>query len=86
MTRSSLVESYRTFVVHLVGLENPVTTCICPNIDKCSFGMNKIQYLGYIRDEHGVHMDPTKIQVIQDLLALVTLIKIHRFFGLANFY
>ena len=36
------------------------------NLDKCSFGMNKVQYLGYIVDEHGVHVDPTKIQVIFD--------------------
>jgi hypothetical protein len=34
------------------------------NLKKCSFGMNKVQYLGYIVDEHGVHVDPAKIQVI----------------------
>jgi len=28
--------------------------------------MNMVQYLGYIVDEHGVHADPTKIQVIRD--------------------
>jgi hypothetical protein len=26
--------------------------------------MNKVQYLGCIVDEHGVHVDPTKIQFI----------------------
>jgi hypothetical protein len=35
-------------------------------LEKCSFGMNKVQYLGYIVDEHGVHVDPTNIQVIRD--------------------
>jgi hypothetical protein len=35
------------------------------NLEKCSFGMNMVQYLGYIVDEHGVHVDPAKIQVIQ---------------------
>jgi hypothetical protein len=34
------------------------------NLEKCSFDMNRVQYLGYIIDEHGVHVDPTKIQVI----------------------
>ena len=36
------------------------------NLEKFSFGMKKVQYLGYIVDEHGVHVDPTKIQVICD--------------------
>jgi hypothetical protein len=36
------------------------------NLEKLSFGMNRVQYLRYIVDEHGVHVDPTKIQVICD--------------------
>jgi hypothetical protein len=35
--------------------------------------MNRVQYLGYIVDEHGVHVDPTKIQVIHDWPAPTTL-------------
>ena len=31
------------------------------NLEKSSFGMNRVQYLGYIVDEHGVHVDPAKI-------------------------
>jgi hypothetical protein len=31
------------------------------NLEKCSFGMNKVQYLRYIVDEHDVHVDPAKI-------------------------
>jgi hypothetical protein len=26
-------------------------------LEKCSFGMDMVQYLGYIVDEHGVHVD-----------------------------
>ena len=48
--------------------------------------MTRIQYLGYIVDEHGVHVDPAKIQVIRDWLAPTTLIELHNFLGLANFY
>jgi len=36
------------------------------NLEKWSFGMNRVQYLGYIVDKLGVHVDPTKIQVISD--------------------
>jgi hypothetical protein len=35
--------------------------------------MNKVQYLGYIVYEHGVHVDLAKIQVICDWPTLTTL-------------
>jgi hypothetical protein len=48
--------------------------------------MNMVQYLGYIVDEHGVHVDPAKIQVIHDWPAPTTLTELQSFLGLANFY
>jgi hypothetical protein len=48
--------------------------------------MIRVQYLGYIVDEHGVHVDPAKIQVIRDWQALTTLTELQSFLGLANFY
>jgi hypothetical protein len=36
------------------------------NLGKCSFGMDRVQYLGYIVDAHGVHVNLAKIQVISD--------------------
>ena len=45
-----------------------------------------VQYLGYIFDEHGVHVDPTKIQVICDYPALTSLIVLQSFVGLAKLY
>jgi hypothetical protein len=42
--------------------------------------------LGYIVDEHGVHVDPAKIQVICDYPALTTLTELQSFLGLSNFY
>jgi hypothetical protein len=56
------------------------------NLEKCSFGMNRFQYLGYMVDEHGVHVDPAKIQFIHDWSAPTTLTKLQRFLGLSNFY
>jgi hypothetical protein len=56
------------------------------NLEKCSFDMDRVQYLGYIVDVHGVHVDPTKIQVIRDWPTPTTLIEIYSFLGLANFY
>jgi hypothetical protein len=59
---------------------------LCANLEKCSFGINKVQYVGYIVDEHGVHVDLAKIQVIRDWPALSTLTELESFLGLANFY
>ncbi len=59
---------------------------LCANLEKCTFGMTQVQYLGYIIDEQGVHVDPTKIQVIQNWPALTTLTELRSFLGLTNFY
>jgi hypothetical protein len=59
---------------------------IYANLEKCSFGMNRVQYLGYIIDEHGLYVDIAKIQVIRDWLVPTTLTELRRFLGLAIFY
>jgi hypothetical protein len=48
--------------------------------------MNMVQYLGYIIDEHGVHVDLAKIQFIHDWQAPTTLTELQSFLGLDNFY
>jgi hypothetical protein len=59
---------------------------LCANLEKCTFGITQVQYLGYIIDERGVHVDPAKIQVIRDWPAPTTLTELRSFLGLANFY
>jgi hypothetical protein len=46
--------------------------------------MNKVQYLGYIIDEHRIHVDPANIQVIRDLPAPTTLTELQSFLGLVD--
>jgi hypothetical protein len=48
--------------------------------------MDMVHYLGYIIDQHGIHVDPAKIQVIHDWPTPTTLTKLQRFLGLANLY
>ena len=48
--------------------------------------MDMINYLGYIVYQHGVHVDPAKIQVIRDWPAPTTLTELRSFLGLTNFY
>jgi hypothetical protein len=56
------------------------------DLEKFSFGMDMVHYLDYIVDQHGVHVDPAKIQVICDWPALTTLTELHSLLGLTNFY
>jgi hypothetical protein len=55
-------------------------------LEKFSFGMDKVHYLGYIIDQHDVHVDPSKIQIICDWPTPTTLTELWSFLGLANFY
>ena len=48
--------------------------------------MTQVQYLGYIIDEQGVHVDLANIQVIRDWPAPTTLTNLCIFLGLSNFY
>ena len=48
--------------------------------------MDRVHYLGYIIDQHGIHVDPTKIQVIYDWLDPTTLTELRSFLGLDIFY
>jgi hypothetical protein len=55
-------------------------------LEKFSFDMDRVHYLGYIFDKHGVHVDPANIQVIYDWTTPTTLIELQSFLGFANFY
>jgi hypothetical protein len=48
--------------------------------------MNKVQYLGCIVDEDGVHVYPAKIQVIHYWPSSTTLTELRIFLGLTKFY
>ena len=80
----------RTWEEHMRQIQQVLSTLrqhkLYANLEKFSFGMNMVQYLGYIVDEHGVHVDPAKIQVICDWPTLTTLTELRSFLGLAKFY
>jgi hypothetical protein len=80
----------KTWAEHLQHIQHVLDTLqqhnLYANLEKCSFGRDKVHYLGYIVDQHSVHVDPAKIQVILDWPAPTTLIELQSFLGLANFY
>ena len=58
----------KSWAYHLQHLRRVLNTLrqhqLYVNLEKCSFAMMRGQYLGYTVDDHGVHVDPTKIQAI----------------------
>ncbi|GJY61064.1 putative reverse transcriptase domain-containing protein [Tanacetum coccineum] len=53
---------------------------------KCEFWLPKIQFLGYVIDSEGIHVDPAKIESIKDWASPKTPMKIRQFLGLAGYY
>jgi hypothetical protein len=80
----------KTWAEHLQYIQQILHTLrqhkLYANLEKCSFGMDKIHYLGYIVDQRGIHVDPSNIQVIRDRPTPTTLTKLRSFLGLTNFY
>jgi hypothetical protein len=80
----------KTWEEHMQHIQQVLSTLrqnkLYANLKKCSFGMDRVQYLGYIIDEHEVHVDLAKIQVIHDWLSPTTLTKLQSFLGLSKFY
>ena len=54
--------------------------------EKCSFDVDKIEYLGYIMGPDGLSMDQSKVQTITDWPVPRKVKDIQSFLGFANFY
>ncbi|GJR18669.1 putative reverse transcriptase domain-containing protein [Tanacetum coccineum] len=53
---------------------------------KCEFWIPKVQFLGYVIDNRGIHVDPAKIESIKDWASPKTPTEIRQFLGLAGYY
>nr|GEU60484.1 reverse transcriptase domain-containing protein [Tanacetum cinerariifolium] len=53
---------------------------------KCEFWIPKVQFLGYVIDSRGIHVDPAKIESIKDWASPKTPTEICQFLGLAGYY
>ncbi|CAN4093784.1 unnamed protein product [Withania somnifera] len=56
------------------------------NAKKCSFGVNKVVFLGFVVSAMGVEVDKEKIEAIRSWPAPSNAIEVHSFHGLASFY
>ena len=55
-------------------------------LEKCSFGQNQVEFLGYIVSSNGIAMDPMKVQAILEWETPLSVRDVHCFLGFANFY
>nr|GFB48179.1 reverse transcriptase domain-containing protein [Tanacetum cinerariifolium] len=53
---------------------------------KCEFWIPKVQFLGHVIDNQGIHVDPAKIESVKDWASPKSPTKIHQFLGLAGYY
>ncbi|GJW79645.1 putative reverse transcriptase domain-containing protein [Tanacetum coccineum] len=51
---------------------------------KCEFWLSKVQFIGYVIDSEGIHVDPAKIESIKDWASPKTPTEIRQFLGLAE--
>jgi len=56
------------------------------NIDKCTFCVDSVVFLGFIVNKNGVHVDLEKIKAIQEWSTLQNVGDLRSFHGLANLY
>nr|GEU37288.1 putative reverse transcriptase domain-containing protein [Tanacetum cinerariifolium] len=53
---------------------------------KCDFWISVVQFLGYILDNQGLHVDLAKIKAVKNWASPTTPTKIYQFLGLASHY
>ena len=85
-----LVLSKGTFTEHLqqvrVVLQRFQRAGLRVNIDKSSFGISEVEYLGYLITKEGIKPDPKKVQGIVDMARPTTSTEIRRLVGLVQYY
>nr|GEW13909.1 putative reverse transcriptase domain-containing protein [Tanacetum cinerariifolium] len=53
---------------------------------KYEFWIPKVQFLGHVIDSQGIHVDPIKIESVEDWASLKSSTEIRQFLGLAGYY
>nr|GFA32669.1 putative reverse transcriptase domain-containing protein [Tanacetum cinerariifolium] len=53
---------------------------------KCEFWIDSLKFLGHVINSQGVHVDPSKVEVIKSWTSLKSLTKVRQFLGLAGYY
>ncbi|GJU42709.1 putative reverse transcriptase domain-containing protein [Tanacetum coccineum] len=53
---------------------------------ECEFWLREVQFLGYVINGNGIHVDLSKIEAVKNWKSPRTLIEVHSFLGLASYH
>ncbi|GJT98708.1 putative reverse transcriptase domain-containing protein [Tanacetum coccineum] len=53
---------------------------------KCDFWIRMVQFLGYLIDSQGLHVDPAKIKAVKNWSSPTTPTEVRQFLGLVGYY
>ena len=85
-----LVVKRGTYKEHLEQLDEIFRRCrkagLQVNAEKCRFGLEEIDYLGYIITPEGIKPNPKKIKAIQALERPTTTTEVRRLIGMVQYY
>ena len=85
-----LVVKRGTYKEHLEQLDEIFRRCrkagLQVNAEKCCFGLEEIDYLGYIITPEGIKPNPKKIKAIQALERPTTTTEVRRLIGMVQYY
>ena len=56
------------------------------NLENCHFFTSQVMFLGYVVSAQGIHVDESKIKVIQEWPVPTSIQQVRSFHGLASFY
>jgi hypothetical protein len=56
------------------------------NLEKCTFCMDKLVFLGFVVSKRGIEVDEEKVKAIQEWPTPTTISQVRSFHGLASFY
>ncbi|GJX80285.1 retrotransposon protein, putative, ty3-gypsy subclass [Tanacetum coccineum] len=74
-TQEEHVEHLR-FVLELLKKEK-----LYAKFSKCEFWLREVQFLGHVINGNGIHVDPSKIEVVKNLEAPELRLRFHSFLG-----
>ncbi|GJY13895.1 putative reverse transcriptase domain-containing protein [Tanacetum coccineum] len=73
--------------VHLkLVLESLRKEKLYAKFSKCEFWLQEVHFLGYVVNQSGIHVDPSKIEVVKNWKAPITPSEVRSFLGLAGYY
>ncbi|GKB57160.1 putative reverse transcriptase domain-containing protein [Tanacetum coccineum] len=74
-------EVYLGLVLELLGKEK-----LYAKFSKCEFWLQEVHFLGHVVNQNGIHVDPSKIEVVKNWKTPTTPSEIRSFLGLASYY